>query len=486
MFVPAVGEHTWLFVRAAGGAPWREKLDLEPAAEIRKDVSLPDGATIAGSVRDADARPCGAVCVSAPSDLDDPRWFAAATCTAEDGTFVLTGLRAGPVYVEAAGGQRGHASTKLTLPAGATVGWSPTLDAGLRIRGRLLASDGTPLAGWDIAARGDGRPRHRALVRTDAEGDFQITGCRDAPYVLEVRQRGAWLATTVARRENVLPNNAAMQITVPAAELASATIEGQVLDGDGRARRSVVTLRLDLPDGSQMSTTRPLGAGPFVLGPLGPGRVELQFTMHGHEVVTVEPFDLGPNQKHELGTLRATPMGEVVVHAFTRGEGAVLAGRVGLRDRDGKFVASAQLADGLATIRVARGTYDVFVWGPGHGFGRGTVTVSAPERAETTVVLPAGVECRFRIEGELRDPRVTLKWGADECGVFAIEALAIPLADLGEFTLMRTLPEGRYTLALTGTLAAADVEYTVGQGEPSDISLRLRTIEREEELERRK
>ncbi len=183
--------------RAARLAPCSSLVRVDAGFLALAGIRLGPGATVAGTVRDeAGQAVAGAVVSSAErSDISYSR-----VRTSADGSFRLEGLASGTVRILASAERLGKAETTLPLEGGRTTPWSPVLDGGLRILGRLEDSRGVPLAGWSVVADNPSRvvsctgERFTVYGTTDDQGRFALVNCPDwelhlsRPFRLDPRE----------------------------------------------------------------------------------------------------------------------------------------------------------------------------------------------------------------------------------------------------------------------------------------------------------
>lgn len=133
-------------------------------------------ATIVGVVVDETGAPVARATVMA-MEASESR---SATETSADGAFELKQLDAGSTY-DLHASAKGKAPAKLERVASGAKGVRLALAVGLSASGRLLGTDGKPIANTSIVLTTDASPA-RAFGKTDAEGRFTVTGLLPGRY----------------------------------------------------------------------------------------------------------------------------------------------------------------------------------------------------------------------------------------------------------------------------------------------------------------
>ncbi len=159
---------------AAGAVLRGVTVNLEPTGTVRGLVVVPDGDSPAGGV------------VSAPGVALFWEPEGTATPVAADGSFVLAGLPAGFLRLEAwVPGYPPESAENVRVPGGGVLeGVRIEMEPGLTFRGRVVRTDGTPLEGAEIRQGG------AVVARTDAAGRFAVRGFDPGSAGLEASREG--------------------------------------------------------------------------------------------------------------------------------------------------------------------------------------------------------------------------------------------------------------------------------------------------------
>lgn len=217
------------------------------------------------------------------------------------GEFELDDLPPGTIWLSAGGGDHGVARRSMPLPEGAEVEWSPMLDRGRDVRGRIVDSQGTGIPEcrvelWSESPRSvwsDG-------TFTDSQGGFAVPNVPSGALRLEVTARGVLLPGRVLpgvvggvdlgdvalAEEQVSPGSLVLDGIDPRAYFRS--------DSELRAWHlsSVVGLLAPDPDDRSRVTLTGLAPGEYELELVGElGRRDLgRFLVHPQEDVAIEPL----------------------------------------------------------------------------------------------------------------------------------------------------------------------------------------------------
>lgn len=147
----------------------------ETAEEL--EITLSAGAVVEGTVSSAQGEPLAGVVVErVVSDRDLVSRLAASQArTDEDGVYRLTGLPTGPVRLRARRADLIGSEREIELTADST-GLDWQLESGIKVAGRILTSEGRPVAGAAMAAfDADGRAVVEGIV-SDRNGNFELEG----------------------------------------------------------------------------------------------------------------------------------------------------------------------------------------------------------------------------------------------------------------------------------------------------------------------
>lgn len=188
---------TTLMVRAEGFQPFElTGLELVAGQELGDvDVVLKRGATIVGTVRDADGRPVAQARVmiqrmSGGGGMMSTRGEE----TDADGRFRLTGVAAGPAILVVQDASRRETKKSIEIRSG-----SQTVDLafeeGVEVSGRVVDPDGAPVAGANVflePAFTSGRAIYRSSsgLQTAADGSFTFRDVLEGSYHLATSKTG--------------------------------------------------------------------------------------------------------------------------------------------------------------------------------------------------------------------------------------------------------------------------------------------------------
>ncbi|MGE3174465.1 MAG: sigma-70 family RNA polymerase sigma factor [Planctomycetota bacterium] len=267
-----------LYVYAAGWAPHRERLQLDPAATAGPTVVLARGSTVRGVVRDAVGAPVAGAFVRADG-LAYPQRFHQQT--GADGAFLFDDVPDGAFTLAAWQKDASRVRCEVRLDGPGEHAIEMVLGEAERIRGRLLDARGQPLANWFVTRPGSGR-----WTATDREGAFVCVECRESGNELHVRPNVGGTPVHAVFRD--LRAGTQEQVLVVAdACMPSARILGRAVDALGRAVEGA-RLRLGQYDSTVIQPARTGADGGFALGPLPPGPYRLEILQDGRRFPPVD------------------------------------------------------------------------------------------------------------------------------------------------------------------------------------------------------
>jgi RNA polymerase sigma-70 factor (ECF subfamily) len=233
--------HIEIDVAANGFAFAAESRSLLAGTPIHVNFALVHGVTVRGLTTGAEGEPLAGVGIfessNGPREFAWPEVRTLWTISRSDGTFELSGLRAGGCTLQAwadIDGNRRHLAKELTAADGAAVEWNPSFVDGLAIGGAARDPQGVPLVGWSVqvAAMDVGDVVVPQPVKTDASGAFRIRNLRDVDYRLELTQPERTLGTNKSLT-NVHPPRLDLELVASAIDLTPASVTGAVVDAHG-------------------------------------------------------------------------------------------------------------------------------------------------------------------------------------------------------------------------------------------------------------
>jgi hypothetical protein len=485
------------YVPGVFGGDASQRLDLRKATFARRDFELVPRRRVTGRVQDEKARPIDGALVTLGvqglgtlyGSLD--RFGPAgpgetAARSAPDGTFVLTlpedvATRFGGLRTQVVAVKPGHAAGVAALPSGHAAG--PVvlkLVRGLRLSGRVLSREGTPLAGVAIAVGETGLTSVSERLsleqdapewsQSDAAGRFAI---QVHPVLHQVAFRKEGYAPRVVEGFDPRRGEELSVVLERGAE-----IRGQVLrhDGKGVAAASVSLLdALDKPVASTFSAAE----GDFLLGDLTPGPYEVLVTTESGIAVRRTVEAPASDVRIEIGP--TTTVRGRVVEAATRSPVARF--HVTIEREAGEAAPSEDFGARSQEFAVADGGFVI----EDVPLGESTLTVRAdgylPQRIEDLaltaeapppeieVALDAGLALRGRVtstEGAaLGEAYVSARTGTehevtvttDENGQYAFKSLAP-----GEVTLEFRKPGFRTAQRRVPLPALTGIDVTLSRG----------------------
>ena len=431
----------------------------EPAPELRPGVEATAPATsaaagfrVSGFVRDPDGIPyAGATLfVSTPGSAS---WSSRKERSAEDGSFVLTGIEPGTWRIGASADEAVD-TVFVELEVQEDVeGLELVLPRGGCISGTVVWADGEPAAKVVVSAFQAAR-----AIGTQLDGaSFELCGLPDVPHVVEARAEREG-KKAVARAEDVRPGAAALRLVlVP--ELTF-DVQLDVRDASGAPVPDVKASAFVL-DGSFREV-----AGGSTLSGLTAGRWEIALEAPGFIGIT-EERELTSATTLSFVLPRALEVRGTVIDA--RGEGVAratvecFAGRIPTTTstgRDGQFVLAVPA--GPSRLRASAG---------GHG-------ASATLHVNATPAVPLeGLVLELRPSCDLAG-RVLLPEGAPALGAWARIGGVDPLewTEVGQDGVFRLadLPPGELSVrASVEGFADAWARVTLADGQTSTLELRL-------------
>jgi protocatechuate 3,4-dioxygenase beta subunit len=274
-------------------------------------VSLKPGEALSGTVADTGGHPLAEAVVRLSLVLGDSLDHAVAT-TAEDGTFLLRGLRDGRWRVSAAKQGYRRASALVEIPSPGPVRLELPDDSGFTVA--VTAGEGQPVLGARVRLlqRTEGLPVGRPAGRTDVDGRVRLEGlpaASDATVLIEVSHE-AYLPL----RKEVLVADLADGVYRLHLSMGH-TVAGTVQDSSGAAVRGA-EVRLLHKAASSFRSVKTVSTGGFRFEDVPPGEYDIVAITNTRGVGTLTDLPVGDSA--------ATDSIEVVVEAG----GGEVSGRV--------------------------------------------------------------------------------------------------------------------------------------------------------------
>lgn len=214
--------------------------------------------------------------------------------TADDGSFVLENVPAGPITLVAqAPGFAEARVPSVTVEAGKTVeNVEIELDRGVRVTGRVTGPDGAPVSGASV--RVDNAVRMGAVraipgpgtnVATDANGEYTIEAIEAGERTLEFAAQG------------LLPQSKTVELSGREARVdvqlsAGMRVSGQVVTDAGVPVADADVMASSAAAGGFGRRTRADGSGTFQFDGLAPGRYNFTASKSGHANGVLRDFDV--------------------------------------------------------------------------------------------------------------------------------------------------------------------------------------------------
>lgn len=371
---------------AIGCAPWSGSVEVAPVATAEMTIVLAPGAMVSGVVRDAEGRavPYAFGHLRATNGRDEGLAFWADAV----GRFAVDSLGEGDCAAEVHLAPLGACTATLSLTAGAVTEWNPVLDAGRRVRGRVVDDAGSPIAkaavGWD---RNEVR---QTWTHTDTEGRFVLTNLPESPVRVAV-----YFGLLPVVQEVVEAPCDDLLLTVGAEALPTARVRGRVVDEQG----------MPVPCRVHCVPANPLHArlvmtdadGNFAQAELPRGDLALYVEPEGRERLPWCVVQLDREANLDVGTFALAPGCSLTVHVTDLHGRPPKNGAVSAVTLDGLYAGHANVRDGLAEVAGLRsGTYRLDC-SSGLQRGRGEVVVVVGNHNEAAVKLTETlVLCKVR------------------------------------------------------------------------------------------
>jgi RNA polymerase sigma-70 factor (ECF subfamily) len=465
-----------LVVTASAAGSERCKVDAEakPSQTLDLVLRLGRSACWRGTVRDRDGRPIAGATVDAQPG--------GRTTSAADGTFTVTGLRAGGLRVVVRTPDHRTFERLRSFQGGGDLAWDPVFGSGMRIAGRVVSdvrADDRPVGVACTVLLVPAEPWRPLLATgsfpTQADGSFAFDDVDAGSYrVCAMDVGGAPTVLPMAVSTVVSASREGVEVVVANAGGPKAHVAGRIVGADGKPFPAAGTV--DLAETRQQRAFSVDEAGLFRTAALPPGRYrirvrakdDLRLLDLGSRAIGVDDVDLGTvtlppqGRAHVRWTRTGEPAGELrtVIESIAP-DGA----RTSVEEASGPVRAGDgtwQLSPGRYCVRVSGATIQgcerVFDVSAGTDTDVLEIPVVAAPTRVLTLRFPADAPGAARV-------RIT-----DATGAFVHEsdwtggALNVALAP-GHF---------RFEVSVTATLRMLGVLDVPSDGAPAALDVVLR------------
>lgn len=376
-----------------------------------------------------------------------PGASAAQARSGADGRYELAGLPVGPCRI-AARAESGTSEVALALAAGEVRALDLTLTARPLFHGTVVDGRGRPLAGWEVAARPEGRhEEEESIAVTGEDGAFRLGVAADVLRV-HVDAPGRWAEFPMLVRRALRSSASPVELRVVDARDTTGTLVGRVVDPEGlpvsAALVGIWHQREKIWRGA-----RPDRDGRFEIARIPPGDITLDVNPDRFPWVGLGEPSIEAGATLDVGTVRLAPGGslrgrlvgldEAVAaraEVWIEGAGTLLGDGAALR-REGRSFTTGPLAAGRYTVRVAgEALQSSFVECDVRAGSETEVTLAllSAEVRRVTLVVPEGVLPSYALAFEVLDGERPV-WDGWTSVVAA-----------GPIDLVVSAPPGRYAL----------------------------------------
>jgi hypothetical protein len=302
-------------VVATGFAPYYSYGRLPPAVEEMRTITLERGVTVHGVVRDESGALLPGVRIGFWQAGSGRQIEVLGATTNQRGEYRVESVPTRRLRIFARATDGRWTSAWLVLTRGETKRWDAVLPPPYEIACTLVyADDGTPVVGARVRCRhtrrvGEAGP---ADVITDESGRFRFAPVDDSRHDLSIWLPGARTAAPT-KRVSVHPRDLLANprtIEMPRQREKPGFLAGTVVlpDGSPGAGAQLTVW----PEGEFGWAVRDRAAadGTFRLGPLGPGRHQLEVHVDGQPTLHLG-VDIEPDETHEFGVLKFPAGGRV-------------------------------------------------------------------------------------------------------------------------------------------------------------------------------
>lgn len=410
------------------------------AASKRSDlvVRLSKGTTLEGVVRDVTGAPVSGarMQVRVPGD---GLFEELVTICDDDGRYRFDHLVTGEIEVRADGlDNRGMASTTLVIDGQDRLTWSPVLDRGLLIEGRLIDEDGAPLVNYEVYAGAPSLDVHRfhldptmhdfswlkgpdagdsyfdldqispdVLRRfrrssiTDGEGRFRFANCEDRVYPLEVYERSGGGGLPCAWHEGAVPGGREIVLRVHDRDRPRSHFAGRVVTMSGEPLAGLMVRARSPLRQYWRAEAMTAKDGSFRLGPLGAAEFFVSVEPDSHGAHALGIFELSPGEVHDFGEVRVGEPGALEVRVVRADGEPIGLPRVWLFDADRMLRSGVYFGgDTVRADNIAPGSYRLCIQGEGDSkisWSEHAIEVQPGRVTRDTVEVNVGVSRTVRI-----------------------------------------------------------------------------------------
>lgn len=362
------------------------------------ELQLPTGVTLDGDTRDRDGAPLpGTRVVVRDGTVGNyswaPRWTQAEATSDAQGHYTVAGLHPGEIVAEAFGPDGLRAAAVLSAKESAI--WDAVLTETAAIEGQLTDADGKPLEQLSVSVVAAGGLLAARSTSTDRYGTFRLEDCVREPHQLWVNDPHSPWNGVLLSRLGVEPGAGPLHLVLPGQRVATAAIEGRVVDEGGRPLAARLALG-NLRAGEAYAVTDP-DTGRFRLGPLPALRTgyHLYVEQTRKRVALVNDIRLRPGAVSDLGEIRIQEPGALRLRVVGPDGQPVKQAYGRISRPEGFFAARVLVTDGEGWRgALAAGGYAIHF--PGE-----EVAQSA-----TTFEIVAGQETGLTLELEAAAPRL--------------------------------------------------------------------------------
>jgi protocatechuate 3,4-dioxygenase beta subunit len=300
-------------VVAAGFAPLLAWERVAPEGTKERVLVLTRGAVLRGRVHDRAGAPVAGAGVSL-YDTSGARFGGIPeTRTRGDGTFRIENAPAGRVHVRVVAADGSQAATWLKLADGEETVWQAVVENAQVVEGQLLYEDGAPVAKalvWCRPVRSVGEgPLH---TYTDADGRFRFEKLAAVQHRLSAWYPGIVAGPPIEEVE-IRPEQGPTTLTLPRplAEQAPGFVAGTLVRRDGSAAAEAVVHAWPAGRYAWRKSGRTAADGSFRLGPLQPGRYDLELHVDGEPTLRRLGIEVRAGETRDLGALAFAEGGRI-------------------------------------------------------------------------------------------------------------------------------------------------------------------------------